>query len=62
MCGNEGRCVVAFAYHLGIVKNKARFFAIDGEYTAEIIDLSNNQTHIKLKLNDVYDAQIKHDY
>ena len=49
MCGNGGRCLVKFAYSLGIHKSRYHFMAIDGEHEAEIDD---NGT-VRLKMKDV---------
>jgi diaminopimelate epimerase len=50
MCGNGGRCMVRFAYHLGIHKNSYHFLASDGEHEAEIDEGSGI---INLKMKDV---------
>ncbi len=49
MCGNGGRCLVKFASHVGIVKSKYRFMAVDGEHEAEI----DEDGIVSLKMKDV---------
>ncbi len=49
LCGNGGRCLVKFAYHMGIHKDIYRFIASDGDHEAEIDD----DNTVSLKMNDV---------
>ena len=48
MCGNGGRCLVAFAHFLDIFEDQTSFTAIDGLHEAEI-----NNGIIKIKMIDV---------
>ena len=49
MCGNGGRCITKFAYHLGIHKEMYRFLASDGAHEAEI----DTNGIVSLKMKDV---------
>jgi diaminopimelate epimerase len=49
MCGNGGRCLVKFAYDLGIVKTAYKFIAFDGEHEASVTE----KGLVALKMNDV---------
>ena len=49
MCGNGGRCIVAFAKRLNIIRTEASFIATDGPHKASI---SDNEI-ILLQMSDV---------
>jgi diaminopimelate epimerase len=49
MCGNGGRCLVRFAYELGIHKGVYHFIASDGLHEAEI----DTDETVSLKMQDV---------
>jgi diaminopimelate epimerase len=36
MCGNGGRCIVQFAYDLGVIDAETRFLAVDGPHDAQV--------------------------
>ena len=48
MCGNGGRCIIAFAHMLEMIDTETTFMAIDGEHKGEIME-----DGISLKMQDV---------
>lgn len=58
MCGNGGRCLVAFAKSLGIIENEAYFAATDGPHFATI----NDENIVSLQMKDVEEVKIFPDY
>lgn len=62
MCGNGGRCIVAFAQHLGLIGTQCHFWAIDGAHDARLIaDTSQapDMAWVELQMIDV--ANIRRD-
>lgn len=58
MCGNGGRCLVAFAKSLNVIQNQATFIAIDGLHHATI----DEQNVVSLQMKDVDELQINENY
>lgn len=50
MCGNGGRCIVAFAKYLGIIDTETNFLAVDGPHYAKI---SEKGDWVDLQMIDV---------
>ena len=50
MCGNGGRCLVKFAWDLGLRKSKIHFLAVDGEHDAVVTE----KGWVNLKMIDVH--------
>ena len=61
MCGNGGRCIVAFAWKLGIIKDKVHFIAVDGEHFADVSH-DDKQLIVKLQMQDVLEIENGDDF
>lgn len=58
MCGNGGRCIVAFAKRLNVITAQALFIAIDGPHKASI----SEDNMIFLQMSDVNSIRKNDDY
>jgi diaminopimelate epimerase len=58
MCGNGGRCLVAFAKKLQVIENNATFIATDGLHRATIGD----DGLVSLQMIDVDDVKVSSDH
>lgn len=58
MCGNGGRCLVAFAKKLDVIDNKAVFNAVDGLHHASV----SEDGIVSLQMIDVADIKKASDY
>ncbi|WP_148870143.1 diaminopimelate epimerase [Tenacibaculum adriaticum] len=57
MCGNGGRCIVAFAHKLSLFKNKTSFIAVDGLHHASI-----NGNIVSLQMIDVDTIKVENNH
>ena len=53
MCGNGGRCIVAFAHALGIVGAECRFLAVDGPHAARLL----REGWVELQMGEVREVE-----
>jgi diaminopimelate epimerase len=53
MCGNGGRCMVAFANDMKIIENETLFMATDGLHTATIKEIQNKTRIVSLQMKSV---------
>lgn len=58
MCGNGGRCFVAFAKQLGLIENEMHFDAPDGAHFAQFISTGE----IALQMKSVTEVVVHSDY
>ncbi|WP_136668762.1 diaminopimelate epimerase [Flavobacterium sp. H122] len=58
MCGNGGRCLVAFAKQMGVIKSEAAFMAVDGLHHASI----DSDDIVSLQMIDVDKVNTNSDY
>ena len=58
MCGNGGRCIVAFAKSLNMISNETTFIATDGLHDAKILD----NGIISLQMKNVDEVKIEKEY
>ncbi len=54
MCGNGGRCIVAFARHLNVIENETDFLAVDGPHYAKVAESGD---WVSLQMIDVDTVQ-----
>jgi diaminopimelate epimerase len=58
MCGNGGRCLVAFAKSLNVIQNSTTFIATDGLHHATILE----NGYVSLQMKDVDEVKIEDNY
>ena len=58
MCGNGGRCLVAFAKYLNVIKDSCTFIAMDGLHHASVA----NDGIVSLQMIDVINIKKGNDY
>ncbi|MBU1011541.1 MAG: diaminopimelate epimerase [Bacteroidetes bacterium] len=62
MCGNGGRCILAFAKEIGLAKNYFHFMAFDGLHEGEILEYYAPESMVRLKMSDVNEFKKESNY
>lgn len=62
MCGNGGRCIISFAYDIGISKSNFSFIAIDGPHKASILENNGFEKIVELEMIDVSSISNEEDF
>lgn len=57
MCGNGGRCMIAFADFLSLIAEKAYFLAADGAHQGVITGKEGNSCQVRLQMRDVVEVR-----
>lgn len=57
MCGNGGRCLVAFAKYLGVISDEATFIAVDGLHHATV-----DGDVVSLQMQNVKEVKVNSDF
>lgn len=57
MCGNGGRCLISFAYDMGIQNEIYTFKAIDGLHKGRILEITDKEKTVELEMIDVNNIQ-----
>ncbi len=61
MCGNGGRCIVAFAHSLCYIKSETKFLAIDGPHSAIVLSGNHDVYQIALQMTNVDKVTLSND-
>jgi len=58
MCGNGGRCIAAFAHHLGMGR-QLHFMGYDGAHDAEVLEWDGRKGTVRLGMRPVAAREVK---
>lgn len=58
MCGNGGRCMLSFAYDMGIKRDDYQFIAVDGVHEGRILQKNGKEKIIEINMNDVSNIKV----